>query len=122
MAQEQVVEAPPAQMISNGVEENKFSPEDNAAYTFDQLVPIWDRFVDNAPKKSLARVVKASMKWPLHDVPKFQKNELEAFKILCTILDCKTIMVSSVLEERLKKESEQKENSNDENLQEKEVE
>jgi hypothetical protein len=88
--------------------EKLFTVEDQAAKTYDSLVPVWDRFAENANKKSLIRVVKAATKWPLQDkVPKFQsKGEFEAFKVLCTILDCKTIMISSVLEERMKKQKE----------------
>jgi hypothetical protein len=86
-------------------EQGQATIEDQVAKTYDSLVPVWDRFAENASKKALIRVVKAAIKWPLQDkVPKFQnKAEFEAFKILCTILDCKTVMISAVLEERLKK-------------------
>ncbi len=87
---------------------NTLSIEDQAASTYSNLVPLWDRFAENANKKSLIRVVKAATKWPLQDeVPKFQtRTEFDAFKALCTILDCKTIMISTVLEERIKKQKE----------------
>lgn len=103
-----------AQNIS-GIEDRTMAPkppqvpiEDQAAKTYDSLVPLWDRFARNTNKKSLIRVVSSAVKWPLQDkVPKFQTQvEFEAFKMLCTILDCKTIMISSVVEERMKKQEE----------------
>lgn len=87
-------------------EEQKPSFEDQAASTFHNLIPIWGRLTDSLSKKALTRVVDAIMEWPLQEeVPKFQSGkEMEAFKIGCTILDCKTIMISSVMEEKIKRE------------------
>ena len=87
-------------------EKTELSLEDSAAQTYSQLEPIWDRFCENANKKSLIRVVKAATKWPLQDYDLKFKNvgELHAFKTLLTILDCKNVMISSVFEEKLKKE------------------
>lgn len=87
-------------------EAQKPSFEDQAANTYHNLIPIWRRLSDSLSKKALIRVVDAVMEWPLQDkAPKFvDGKEMEAFKIGCTILDCKTIMISSVFEEKMRKE------------------
>lgn len=89
-------------------DDKKASFEDQAAKTYSELVPIWKRLRGTLSSKAKDRVMDAIMQWPLQDeAPKFQSGkEMELFKLGCTILDCKTIMVSAVFEERMKREKE----------------
>lgn len=82
--------------------------EDQAAQTYEQLLPVWKRFVANSPKKALNRVVNAVFEFPLNEKQlKFQSGaEMQAFKIGSMLLDCKNIMVAEVMREKLKKEGE----------------
>lgn len=88
------------------VKEREVAIEEQAAQTYEQLLPVWKRFVANSPKKALNRVVNAVFEFPLNEKSlKFQNGtEMQAFKIGSMLLDCKNIMVAEVMREKLKKE------------------
>jgi hypothetical protein len=84
------------------------APEDQAASTFHSMLPIWKRIRSTMSAKAKDRVMDAIIEWPLNEkIPKFQnKKEFELFKLGLTLLDCKSIMVSSVVQEKMKKNKE----------------
>lgn len=88
------------------VKEREVPIEEQAAQTYEQLLPVWKRFSANSSKKALNRVVNAVFEFPLNEKSlKFQNGmEMQAFKIGSMLLDCKNIMVAEVMREKLKKE------------------
>lgn len=78
--------------------------EDQAAKAFSELMPIWKKLRKSMNYGAFERVSTAILEFPLADVyPKFKNDqELQAFKIGCTIMDAKNIMISSTYNKRFK--------------------
>lgn len=78
--------------------------EDQAAKTFSELIITWKRLRKALNLGAYHRVTTAILEFPLGDsYPKFQSDkELQAFKIGCTIIECKNFMISKVMEDKMK--------------------
>lgn len=89
------------------------APEDVAARTYGALLPQLDSQIYSLSKGGLLRVLIATVKTPLEDYNfKLSKKENNVAVLLQKLLDCKFIMITSVLGahfEELKLQDEEKE-------------
>lgn len=102
MTDETVTEAPP-------VDPNK-TPEyvEMAARIFSVYLPEWIKQVDSLSVKSVKRVLKALIKFPLNDESDqllVHKDELAAFERAMELMEAKSLLINYAVSEKQKKEA-----------------
>ena len=107
----------PEAFVKTAVGSDNMAPEDQAANDYQMGLPVLKSLLNSAhlSKKGVKRVIDALVRVPLElDEPKFQHTVEDAlFQTASHMLDCRMIMLSYVLEEKLKQQIE--ENSEEEN-------
>lgn len=81
-------------------------PEERAAQDFDKLYPVYERLLSNLSRKGAIRVARNLPTYPLiREKIVFQDpKEQEAFELGLHLQDCRLIMMSAVLKEKMMKE------------------